>query len=329
MSQPKASAHEIAKDYWRVAQELGRSPTRAEYAASGIFPIEKIILVFGSWIELTRAVKRSREIEEPEIKRDPKILVVDLECLPMELYGYGLYDQNFSVRQIKVDSSMASFSAQWLGEKEIIYNEVNWRKDPRDDRKLAKHLWDLMSLADIIVGQNSIAFDAKVANERFLRYNLGPTPPVSHIDTKRESKRHFRFPSHSLEYMADRYAQEKKEKSRKFHGIDLQIACLAKNPEAWKEMKLYNMQDVRATAALYLKIRPWGTRISLSPFQGSASFNCESCGGDRLQRRGERTNTTGRFHRYQCQTCGHWQSEKGAANNLMSKKKRASLRGPI
>ena len=326
MAQGRGSAHEIAKDYWRVAQDLGRQPTRAEYLKSGKFTNEEIETVFGSWLKLTRAVSNPPEEEEPE--RTPKVLVVDLENLPMEVYCYGLYDQNIGISQIIQDSTMASFAAQWLGSKEIIYHEVNWRTNPRDDSELSKKLWELMSEAEIVIGQNSISFDAKVANERFLRHKLGPCSPVKHIDTKRVAKKHFRFPSNSLEYMASRFCDSKKEKSKAFHGMDLQIECLRKNPKAWKEMRLYNMQDVRATAELYQRLKPWGTGLNRNLHTGGKVFACQECSSIHLNSRGFYISSSGKFRKYQCQSCGAWTIERGARNNLFTKAKKESLKGP-
>lgn len=51
----KGLVHEMVQDYLRVAKEIGRSPTRDEYLASGRFSKRQLIHHFGSWLEFIQA----------------------------------------------------------------------------------------------------------------------------------------------------------------------------------------------------------------------------------------------------------------------------------
>jgi hypothetical protein len=335
VSDKKNLIHEIVQNYREVGSEIGKSPKLSRYLNHPRcrFTMKQVLDNFKSEMGLMNAAglitPTPKKYEDPI--KEPIIRVIDLELLPMVLLGYGIYDQNFSVNQILEDTSLASFAYSDVGSDEIHYHEVNWKKNPREDRALAKKLLEVMSEADIILGQNSDRFDVRVANEKFFRYELGQARPVKYLDTKKMGKRNFYFPSYSLEYMSDRYCETKKLTNRKFPGIQLQRACLEKNPEAWEEMRIYNIIDVKSTKELAIKMAPWGSP-NLNSMRPGALFRCDNilCGSTNIIHRGHAKGTGGgRFKQYSCKDCGHWFSESGAANNLLSPNKKASLRGPL
>lgn len=325
--------HEIVQNYRDVGADLGRSPSLEAYTRhkDAKFTAAEVLEVFKSGHALMRAAglitPRPKLFQDP--KTEPVIGVIDLEVLPMEVYTYGLFDQNMGVNQIIEHASLASFAIQKLGQ-EIEYYEVNWRRNPRDDKALTKKLHEKMSSCDIIIGQNIDAFDTRVANERFLEHDLGPAKPVHSLDTLKMSRRHFKLPSHSLEYKSKRFCENKKLTNRKFHGILLQIECLKKNPEAWAEMQEYNKIDVLATAEFAKKIAPWYEK-NLNSMKPGTLFQCSNilCGSTNIIHRGWKPLRSGTYKQYTCLDCGKWFHEGGAKNNALSPNKKASLKGPI
>lgn len=327
--------HEIAQNYREVAADLGRPPSMREFFSHKLCKFSKEQALgsqaFSNWLSLTKAANiKMAEIPKKyaDPKEEPKIGVIDLEVLPMEVYTYGLFDQNMGVNQIIEHASLASFSIMILGH-EIEYYEVNWKRNPRDDRALTKRLHERMSACDIVLGQNSDAFDIRVANERFLTHDLGPSKPVHILDTLKMSRKHFKLPSHSLEYKSMRFCKTKKLTQRKFPGMLLQIECLKKNPEAWAEMQLYNKIDVQATAEFAKRIAPWYEK-NLNVMKPGALFCCTNilCGSTNIIRRGWKPLRSGVYKQYSCHDCGKWFHEGGAANNALSPQKKASLKGP-
>lgn len=244
----------------------------------------------------------------------------------MELWGYGLYDQNFGVNQIKKDSFLLAFSAKWLGEKKIFYFDQSNKKNLADDKALAKKLWKLMNEADILLTQNGISFDERVANTRFEVHGLGSPGCSKHLDTKRLAKKKFKLPSYSLEYMAKLFCKKhKKLKHSKFPGQELWTECLAKNKKAWKEMRRYNINDVLVLEELYLAIAHWGTGIDFNVYREKPLFLCQ-CGSDKLVKWGFYHTNAGKFQRYSCSDCGAWVRSK--AHNLLTAAKKLTLKGP-
>lgn len=327
----KALASSVIADIIRVAKQIGHVPSKAEYfACAGAFSEDTVDLAFGSWETGLRAAGLTPSSSKLEVVEDrqPKILFFDLETAPLRCFTFGLWDQNIGLNQIDQDWFLLSFSAKWLGKPNVFYMDQSKAEDITDDTKLLKALWHLLDEADIVITQNGKSFDEKVANARFIIKGLTPPSPFRHIDTKQLAKKRFRFTSNKLEYLADALGvQHKKLKHKQFPGFELWRECLRKNPEAWAEMKAYNVQDTLALEEVYHKLAPWGVGVDLNQFYGDFAYRCQ-CGSSDFTKRGFDFTPAGKFRKFVCKACGAWHRAKGKDNNFMSGAKRASLKTP-
>jgi hypothetical protein len=183
----------------------------------------------------------------------PKVLILDIETRSLTVKTFGLRDQNIGLDQVVDDGGILCFSAKWLGKKEIFYEET--KADKSKEKVILKKLKKLMDEADIILGQNSQSFDVPIINGLFLYYNLiDDVQEYKQIDTLRMSRSKYKFMSHKLQYMSKKLCQVRKLVHNKFPGMSLWMEYEAGNPEAFKEMKKYNMVDVEATEELFLKL---------------------------------------------------------------------------
>lgn len=236
--------------------------------------------------------------------RKPKILVLDIETAPLKVYTWSLWDENTGLNQIVEEWSILAVCAKWLGKKPM-YRDT--RKSPRNDRKLLLWVRALLDEADIVISQNGQSFDIKKINARLIAENIPPYSPIRQIDTKLVAKKHFAFTSNRLEWLGRHIAKEPKSSHKKFPGFELWAQCLAKNNAAWEEMKRYNIQDVRATEKLYLKMRPWiAGHPNLNVFSNSDVEKCPKCGSDDLFSNGFRFTQGGKYRRFRCGSCGGW-----------------------
>lgn len=244
----------------------------------------------------------------------PKILVLDVETAPLEVYAWGLYDQNVALNQIKKDWSILSWAAKWMHEKDVIQYDV--RKHSEKDILLP--LWILLDTADIVVGQNSKKFDIKKINARFILNGMKPPSSYQQIDTRQIAKKHFGFTANSLEYMSEKLCTKyKKLKHKKFPGMELWTECLKGNKKAWEAMREYNIFDVLATEELYKKLRPWDNSINFNVYYGDEGAKC-SCGSTDFHKNGFAYSSTGKFQRFECRKCG---AELRSRQNLHKGKK--------
>jgi uncharacterized protein YprB with RNaseH-like and TPR domain len=179
-----------------------------------------------------------------------KILLLDIETTPMQVYAWGLWDQNISIDQIIKSTEMLCFGARWLDGKKVIFKSVH-----HDGKKeMLKELHKLMDEADLLVGWNSAAFDHKHINREFLENKMAPPSPTKDLDLMSITKANFLFPSNKLDYVAQKLDVGAKVKHS---GFKLLIRCMAGDKKAWKEMKEYQIQDVNLLVDLYHELLPW------------------------------------------------------------------------
>lgn len=233
----------------------------------------------------------------------PKILTLDIETAPLKIYNWSLWQDSTSVNQIAEEWQILAVCAKWLGKKPMYYD---MRKHQTDGELLA-WLWLLLDEADIVITQNGKSFDIKKINARLIAEGFGPYSPIRQIDTKEVAHKHFGFTSNKLEWLGKNIAKVQKSQHKKFPGFELWAECLNGNVKAWNEMKKYNIQDVRATEKLYLKMRPWiEGHPNLATYADGGSVCCPKCGSGNVQRRGQAVTQTGKYARIQCLACGGW-----------------------
>jgi uncharacterized protein YprB with RNaseH-like and TPR domain len=179
-----------------------------------------------------------------------KILLLDIETTPMQVYAWGLWDQNISIDQIIKSTEMLCFGARWLGTKKVIFKSVH-----HDGKEaMLKELHKLMEEADVLVGWNSAAFDHKHINREFLEAGMTPPSPTKDLDLMSVAKSNFLFPSNKLDYVAQKLGVGAKVKHS---GFKLWIRCMDGDKKAWEEMKKYQVQDVNLLVDLYDILSPW------------------------------------------------------------------------
>lgn len=255
---------------------------------------------------------------------DARVVTLDIETAPLESYHWGLFDQNIGLEQIRVEGSILSYSAKWLGRKPVEFRHTGGRgiKRVRDDKPLVRELWKVLDAADIVVAQNGREFDLKWINARMVTHGIAPYSPVRVIDTMLEARKHFRFTSNKLAWTSKHLTVVKKSEHKKFPGFELWAECLRDNPKAWAEMQKYNGRDVIATEQLYLRLRPWITgHPNLATYLSPGDHRCPRCTSTKLLSNGLRTNQYGRYRRYQCQDCGGWAYSRTPENTTSTRKR--------
>ena len=179
-----------------------------------------------------------------------KTLFLDIETTPMQVYTWGLFDQNISIDQIIKSTEMLCFGARWLGEKKVIFKSVH-----HDGKKqMLQELHRLMDEADVLVGWNSAAFDHKHINREFLEAGMSPPSTVKDLDLMSVTKANFLFPSNKLDYVAQKLDVGAKVKHS---GFKLWLGCMENDKRSWKEMREYQIQDVNLLVDLYDILLPW------------------------------------------------------------------------
>lgn len=255
----------------------------------------------------------------------PKILLLDIETSPMLSYVWALFSEQGGLPMLKKDWNILSWAAKWYGEDKIMQMDQRKAKNIEDEKAILKGMWKLLDEADIVITHNGDKFDLKKLNTRFVKFDLGKPSPYRSIDTLKIARKHFSFTSNKLEYLAEFLkCKFKKMKSKKFPGVTMWDQCLARNPEAWKEMEAYNKQDVLTLEAVYDKLKPWDKTINFSIF--NAGNHICSCGSTELIKKGTTDysyTNHGYYQRYRCKSCGAPYTDK---TNLLTPEQRKNMK---
>jgi hypothetical protein len=271
--------------------------------------------------------------------KGPKVLILDIETLPILARVWGLRDQNIAPNQVLRDGFIVAWAAKWYEDKygrvygphnKLVYLDQRKLKIPiKNERFLMKPLWDMIDEADIILGQNSNAFDIKKINTGFFDTGLPKPSDFNKTDVYLVNKKHFSHSSNKLEFITKKYCTKyKKLNHGKYPGQELWNAIEVGDQAAWREMEVYNKHDVLATEEYYSLIQGWDDSINANYFTGVEKIVCIQCGADDFKKQGFfHSASGGKFQRFRCLKCGRPTRSK---LSQQGKVKRAMLKkGPV
>lgn len=192
---------------------------------------------------------------------------------------------------------------KWLGEKEVhvpsIMNYKGWKKDPTDDSKLVKDFLEVYKQADMTVTYFGSGFDRPAFTAKVLEHGLEVPPSVPMVDLFYTVKSNMAISRKSLQNVGyylglstEKTPVEGKVWRKAQAGDEGSIQYVLDHCEA----------DVKILEEAYLKLRPL---VRTHP-RVAAYADCRFCGG-KVQSRGYAiTSTKGERQRFQCMTCGGW-----------------------
>lgn len=228
-----------------------------------------------------------------------RILTLDIESKPMQVYSWGLWDQNIGIGQIIDHGGMLCFAAKWMGDREVMFHS-EWGDGYE---AMVQRAWDLLSEADIVVTYNGDRYDLKKLNNAFMLLGMAPPKPFKSIDLIKTNKGRFDLPSRKLDYLVQQSGVGAKVKHQ---GFDLWVDCMAGDPKARAVMEKYNRGDVVITERAYLRLLPWLTNAPhLGMFTGDG-LSCPYCGSTKLERSDMAHTNVQRYQLYGCKNCGGW-----------------------
>lgn len=247
-----------------------------------------------------------------KVERSPvKILLFDIETAPMIAATFKKWDTSIGDDFILRDWNIISWSAKWLFEKEVFSMRVTAKEQEQaNDERIVRGLWKVLDEANIVIAHNLKKFDKKIAQTRFLKYDLKFPSHYQEIDTLQELRKHFKITSNKLDYVAKKFLGIG---SKKPTDSSLWMDCIG-NPyhgikpseKAIKDMSLYCDQDVRVLEDVYLAIRGYITKHpNLALWSGTDNMVCKSCYHDEFHPIGHYTTLVNTYFGYRCKKCGN------------------------
>lgn len=236
-------------------------------------------------------------------KSTAKVLLFDIETLPMEFYGWQLWDKITSPDFIIKDWCILSYSAKWLFQPAhmgaiLTPEEAKARKDKR----LVDRIWDLLNEADVVIAHNALGFDIPKCNARFVQNGMAPPTPYQTVDTLKTAQRAFGFSSNKLDYLGEYLGLGKKIHTE----FQLWKDCAEGKREALDNMLTYNARDIYLLEDVYVKLRPWISHPNMALYVSTEKevTICPRCGCDDLDWGETYTTTAGVYDAFRCNHCG-------------------------
>lgn len=251
-------------------------------------------------------------------KQGPRILFLDIETYAMKMSGFGLFNQNFSIDQIIEDWSILSFCAKFAGEEEIVYQASN----EYSEKEMLTKLWEMMNEAHYVCGHNSKRFDVKKIFSRMIINGMDRPAPFREIDTLEIAKRNFGMTSNKLAFLTNLLCKQYvKDYHGKFAGFSLWRECALGNPEAFEELRHYNIIDVLSLEELYGILAKWDTKLPVFEVHEDGVADMSN-----WEPVGHVFSNSGKFVCYQNKVTKQYRRSK---QNLLSKEQRQALLGNI
>lgn len=237
------------------------------------------------------------------IKLPYKLLIYDIETSLLKAFIFRPGEQ--VIRHTQLDSifnenEIICIAAKWYGEKDTFVFQGNTAIEEFD--KLARE-------ADVCLGKNSDRFDVKYINTSRMMQGLRPYPEWMDTseDLEKQLRKHFAFPSQSLDYISSIMGFGGKEKMEFRDWVDISNLGLckkvilslskkdndkisyilfkegvdkviSKGEKALKKMIHYNKKDVLDTESVLKKVIPY---IKLK-HNASNKKGCILCGSIKL-----------------------------------------------
>ena len=237
-----------------------------------------------------------------------KMLVWDIESSSIDIlhrqYDLTVNTKRFRPEEIVRDWNIFSVAWKFIGHDKVNCVSVS-SKNPTNDLEVVKMFHSVLMEADILIGHNSDAFDLKKFNARAIYHGLSPVPPKQQIDTLKEARKHFKFTSNKLSYLAHFLGIDAKDDSPDWNKI------IEGDSEELSTMREYNKKDVIVTEQLYFKLQPWmktHPNVSIySPIkdiEGNKLISCPKCNSMDYSLTGFHYLKSGKKQRYKCCGCG-------------------------
>ncbi len=249
-----------------------------------------------------RHVRRVRaKLSNGEIK-SPRILVLDIETLPMEVLVWGLYEQRIPAENTIKNWSILCWQAKWLYDSKFYGRYVTGKQAiNREDKSILFELHDLLNEADIIIAFNGKRFDLRKIKTRFILNDLKPTSPYKVLDPIITARQQFSFSSNSLDALAKQLDVQRKSHTEYKLWYD---SAVYGDEKSIKYLFNYCRQDVLVLEDVYTKLRPWMNHINLGLYVETDELICPACMNRNLELKGFYYTNVNKYQAFQCKKCG-------------------------
>lgn len=240
-----------------------------------------IALKFGVSDRSVRNWFKKLELTSPLSQSDSKVMVYDIETSRTLAKVWWTGKQFVGHKQLQSEPKIISICYKWMGESKI--HQLTWDKN-QCDKKMLQEFLIAYNQADMVVGQNNDKFDNRWVNARAMKHGLVFNTFIKSFDIMKQTKRLFRLPSYSMDYITKFLNVENKLTHEGIKMWDMiESGTKAQQKEYLQKMLDYNIGDIVSTEAMYVKLRKYmGHKVHFGVLNGLPKYSSPSDGSTNL-----------------------------------------------
>ena len=223
-----------------------------------------------TWIKTLGLVSKKHDTES-------KILIYDIETSRCTAKVWWTGKTYINHKQLTSEPKIISIAFKWLGDKDVTV--LTWNEN-KNDKQLVEDFLKVYNTADMVIGQNNDRFDNRWINARAMKYRLEVNTFVKSFDIMKQTKRLFRLPSYSMDYVTKFLGVTNKLGHEGILMWDkIEDGTKEEHDEYLKKMCDYNIGDIIATEQMYVSLRKYmGNKVHFGVLQGKEKYTCPNCG---------------------------------------------------
>lgn len=250
-----------------------------------------------------------------------KILFYDIETSPLRAWIWKLGKQY--VRHGQLDAKYNSYNIICIT---YCWNDgkpakaLHWNIQTHSCKEMIRKFDKIIATSDFTLGKNSDRFDVKHINTQRALKGLPGMPEWAMYteDLEKQVRKHFYFPSNSLDYISLQMGQGGKHKMEMQDWIDI-VENNSNAEEKLQKMISYGLKDVEDTRALWDQLSPHLTPRWNHAILNDKELMCKSCGSTDISKNGTRHLGRTNWQSYYCNSHG------GYAGRVAMKSRREVL----
>ena len=255
------------------------------------------------------------------MKNKARILYYDLETTPLKAWVWGCGEQHIRHGQLDQNHNMWGIICVtycWNDDKPAKH--IDYGYEEQDTAKLVSEFDEVIRQADHIIGKNNKRFDDKMLNSLRMLNGLPPMPQWcnNNDDLEKQMRRHFRLPSHALDYISHKLGLGGKIKMEMQDWIDI-VEKNENGLKSFNKMIKYGKKDVEDTRKLWNYLEQYvEPRFKANVFMGD-SHACTKCAGKNIIKYGTGMQSSTKMQKWYCQDCGKvsystWNADEAKAS---------------
>ncbi len=193
-------------------------------------------------------------------------------------------------------------AGRWYGQSKVMF-AAEWQEGGHE--QFMRTMWEWFDSAALIIGHNAAAFDVKHVRSGWAEYGWVQPSPWAVVDTLKVARSELNFESNTLDALAKRLGVSAKTDK---YSADVAQAAVNGDEKAQRKIARYNEGDIRATEAVYDRLRPFIKNHPHLSMHNGEIWGCPNCGNPDVStnRKGDAYTHVQRYAAYQCDNCGHW-----------------------